>query len=232
MKRMPLLLCPGLLNDQRLWAHQLDGLADLAEMQVADLTGQESIAALANNLLSKAPDRFALAGLSMGGYVAFEILRRAPERVDRLALFNTSARPDTPEATQRRLELLDITKRGGFGKIPRPLLATQLHPDHLDLPHIGLVALAMAETVGALGFIHQQTAIMTRPDSRPGLSAVAVPTLVVGGQQDGLTTPAIMQEIADGIPGARLVLVDHCGHLSPLEQPSVVTALLREWLQS
>lgn len=231
MSLLPLILCPGLLNDAALWAHQTAHLADLAEPTVADLTGADSIAALAEQVLDQAPDRFALAGLSMGGYVAFEILRRAPERVARLALVNTSARDDTPESRERRMQLMDIARRGGFSKLPLQILAGQMHPDNFADEALRGICLGMAERVGAGGFIRQQSAIMGRADSRPGLGAIRCPTLVVGGAQDGLTTPEIMGEIADGIPGAGFTLIEKAGHLTPIEQPAAVTALLRLWLR-
>ena len=232
MTRSPLLLCPGLLNDAQLWRHQLDSLADLADGRVVDMTGADSLGALAVRALAEAPPYFALAGLSMGGYLAFEIMRRAPERVTRLALLDTTARPDAPDATQRRRDLIAIARRGGFSKLPPQLLATQLHPRHLDDPAIRGAALAMAERIGCESFISQQTAIMARPDSRPGLGAITVPTLVICGRQDSLTPPAVMAEIVAGIPSARFVEVEDSGHLTPLEQPVAVSALLRYWLQT
>ncbi len=231
MEKLPLLLCPGLLNDAVLWRHQCDHLADMAAPRVMDLTGEGTIGALAERVLAEAPPRFALAGLSMGGYTAFEILRRAPERVVKLALLNTSARPDSAESAARRHQLMDIARRGGFDKLPRQILEGQLHPARFADAALLAAALGMAERVGAEGFINQQTAILSRPDSRPGLAAIACPTLVIGGAQDSLTTPAIMAEIADGIKGAAFTLIEGAGHLTPLEQPVAVTALLRLWLR-
>lgn len=231
MTKTPLLLCPGLLNDAALWRHQCDSLADVADVAVADLTGADSVAALAGAVLDRAPRRFALAGLSMGGYVAFEIMRQAPERVSRLALFDTRARLDPEESRARRFELIDIARRGGFAKLPPQMLAGQVHPDHVNDPQIAAIVLAMAERIGAEAFIRQQTAILNRPDSLPSLAAIKIPTLVVGGRQDGITPPDILQEIADGITGAKLVIVEDAGHLTPLEQPQAVSALLRYWLQ-
>jgi pimeloyl-ACP methyl ester carboxylesterase len=233
MAAIPLILCPGLLNDGALWAHPVEQLtlAGLARPSVADLGGAESISELATTILATAPERFALAGLSMGGYVAFEIMRRAPERVARLALLNTSARPDSREASERRLTMIDIARKGGFDRLPGQIMATQLHPAALADPAITGAIEAMARRIGAEGFIRQQRAILSRPDSRPDLRRIACPTVVIGGRQDGLTTPEILGEIAAGIPAAKLVLIDHCGHLSPLEQPEAVSAVLACWLQ-
>lgn len=231
MAKTPLVLCPGVLNDAGLWRYQIDSLTDMADCTVADLGCADSMGALADAVLAMAPPRFALAGLSMGGYVSFEILRRAPDRVLRLALLDTSARPDSEESRLRRLDLIGIAKRGGFAKIPGQLMPNLLHPDHLKDERIAGEVLAMAGRVGVDAFIRQQTAVMNRPDSRPSLSAITVPTLVAGGRQDAITTPEITGEIAAGIPGARFVIIEESGHLSPLEQPQTVAALLRYWLQ-
>src|SRR5512145_652794 len=172
-------LLPGLLNDHRLWAHQTAALAPLAECSVADLTLDDSLAAMSARVLAAAPARFALAGMSMGGYVALDILRRAPERVERLALLDTTARPDTPDQTQRRQDAVAIARAGGFDKIMPTMLPLLVHPDHLALERVGGVAKDMARTIGAEAFSRQQNAIMHRPDARPGLPRIACPTLVV-----------------------------------------------------
>lgn len=228
--RQPLLLLPGLLCDQALWAHQVRDLFDIADCRVADLTGADEMRALAEVVLAGAPARFALAGLSMGGYVAFEIMRRAPGRVTRLCLVDTSARPDTPEQRRRREAMLKLAGMGKFRGMSPRLLATQVHPDHVALPEVGGVVLAMTERVGPDAFRRQQAAILSRPDSRPGLAHIRVPTLVIVGADDEQTPPDRSQEIAGQITGATLHVLTHCGHLAPLEQPGAVTALMRAWL--
>lgn len=228
--RQPLCLLPGLLCDRALWAHQIENLSDIADCTVADLTRADSMGALAEAVLARAPDRFALAGLSMGGYVAFEILRRAPERVTRLCLVDTSARPDTMEQRQRREAMLKLARIGKFRGVSPRLLSTQVHPDHVAVPEIGGVVLAMTERVGRDAFCRQQAAILSRPDSRPGLDAISVPTLVIVGADDAQTPPDRSHEIAERVPGAALHILPRCGHLAPLEQPERVTALMREWL--
>ena len=229
--RTPLILLPGLLNDARLWRHQVAELAPLAEIAVADLVGPDTISGLAQRVLAMRSGPFALAGLSMGGYVAFEVMRRAPERVLRLALLDTSARPDTPGQTQRRRGLIELAQKGRFLGVTSRLLPQLLHPDHVRDHAIATTVVQMARAVGREGFLAQQRAIMGRPDSRPGLAQIGCPTLVLGGRQDAVTPPEVMEEIAAGIPGARLVLLDRCGHLSPLEQPEAVTAALAGWLR-
>jgi pimeloyl-ACP methyl ester carboxylesterase len=227
-----LILLPGLLNDARLWSHQKAALSGLAEVRISDLTQDDSMAGLAKRVLADAPQRFALAGLSMGGYVAMEILRQAPERVERLALFDTTARPDTPEQTQRRLDAIALAKAGGFERIMPGMLPLLVHPDHLALERVGGLAKDMALAVGAEAFVRQQTAIMHRPDSRPALNRINCPTLVACGRDDGLTSLDRHEEMAELIPGGTLVVIEQCGHLSAIEQPQAVSALLSYWLQT
>lgn len=226
-----LLLLPGLLCDARLWRDQIAGLADLAEIVVADLTQDDNLGAIAERVLATLPESIpvAIAGLSMGGYVAFEILRRAPHRVARLALMDTSARPDTAEQTRRRRALLALSESGMFKGVTPRLLPQLLHPDHLVGP-LAADVMAMAERVGRDAFHRQQRAILARPDSRPGLAGIAVPTIVVVGEADLLTPPALAEEIAAGIPGARLHRVAQAAHLPTMEQPAQVTRLMRDWL--
>lgn len=227
-----LILLPGLLNDERLWAHQRAALADMATVTVADLTLDDTMGGLAERVLAEAPSRFALAGLSMGGYVAMEIMRRAPERVERLALIDTTARPDMPEQTQRRKDAVALAQAGGFEKIMPSMLPLLVHPDHMALERIGGLAKDMALAVGAEAFARQQKAIMHRPDSRPALNRIACPALVMCGRDDGLTPLDRHQEMAGLIDGAALVVIEQCGHLSAIEQPQAVSAVLRYWLQA
>jgi len=226
-----LILLPGLLTDARLYAHQTTALADIADITVADLSRDDSIGALAERVLGSAPPRFALAGLSMGGYVAMEIMRRAPERVERLALLDTTARADTPEQVERRDAGIALARDGHFDRIMPALLPMLVHPDHLPLPLVGGLAIEMAASLGAEAFIRQQIAIRARIDSRPSLAAIACPTLVLVGAQDQLTPPDRAAEMAEAIGSAKLVTVEHCGHLSTIEQPEAVSSALRSWLR-
>lgn len=227
---LPLVLLPGLLCDAALWAHQRRHLADVAVVSVPDLTGADSVGDLARHVLDTAPPRFALAGLSMGGYVAFEILRQAPERVARLCLVDTTARPDTDEQKERRQGLIRLAKTGKFKGVTPRLLPLLIHPDRMEEDAVAGEVMRMAERVGRDAFCRQQTAILTRPDSRPDLTRIQVPTLVITGREDQLTPPDRGQEMADGIAEAKFALVEQCGHLAPLERPQATTALMRLWL--
>jgi pimeloyl-ACP methyl ester carboxylesterase len=227
--KIPLILLPGLLCDAALWQYQLTALAEFAEPSVADLTVADSIAGMAAGVLAAAPRRFALAGLSMGGYVALEIMRREPERVSRLALLDTSARADTEAMRERRRGLIELAQRGKFKGVTPRLLPLLLHPDHLVPPLTGIVT-GMAERVGQAAFIRQEIAILNRIDSRPSLAAIDVPTIVICGDGDALTPPALAAEIAEGIRGSQLILIEGSGHLATLEQPEPVNRAMIDWL--
>jgi pimeloyl-ACP methyl ester carboxylesterase len=228
--RQPLVLLPGLLCDPRLWAHQSEALSDIADVTVADMTRDDSMAGMARRALDAAPERFALAGLSMGGYVALEIMRQAPERVTRLALLDTGSRADTPEQTTRRRDLISLADRGEFKAVSPRLLPLFIHEGRLEDAALVADIAAMADAVGKEAFLRQQHAIMNRPDSRPELPGIACPTLVLCGRQDVLTPPELSEEMASLIPGADLVMVEACGHLSTMERPDEVNAAMRSWL--
>lgn len=228
-----LVLVPGLLCDERLWRHQAEGLADLAKsIHVPNLTGQNSVQEMARDVLGTVPGRFALAGLSMGGYVALEVVRQAPDRVEALALLDTSARADTPGQTEARLPLIELARTNRFDEVWRMLLPKIVHPDRVEDPEILFAVEGMARAVGAGGFERQERAIIARQDSRGGLPDTSCPTLVLCGRDDALTPPHLHEELAAGIPGARLRQIDHCGHLSTLERPEEVTRAMREWLET
>ena len=226
-----LALLPGLLNDKALWQHQIAPLSETAQPWVADFTSQDSIAAMAAGVLEAMPERFALCGLSMGGYVAFEIMRQAPERVERLALLDTQAREDPPEIRQRRRDMMQLAEKGEFKGVTQRLLPQLVHPDRVEAPEVGGAVLAMAARVGKEAFLRQQMAILGRADSLPTLAQIACPTLVLCGENDLLTPPDRHLEMAAGIADARLVKLPDCGHLPPLERPQDTTAALLQWLQ-
>ena len=227
---MPLVLLPGLLCDYAMWQYQVKFFEGQADCRVAETSLQDSIPAIVHAILETAPPQFALAGLSMGGYVAFELMRQAPERVLKLCLLNTSARPDTPEQSERRRMLLAMSKSGQFkGVTPRllPMLISESRLQDAELTHI---ITSMAERMGREAFRNQQTAILHRIDSVPSLKNIRCPVQVIAGINDTLTPPDVMREIADGIPNARFDVIPDCGHLSPLERPDAVNPLMKRWL--
>ena len=230
MKKASVLLLPGLLEDADAFAHQVAGLAEIADVRVADLTRSETMADLARDALAQAPSReFALAGHSMGGYVALEILRQAPERIRALALLNTNARPDSAESTENRKRLMALAERD-FDAAVATLLDRQLTAAHLADPVITATIAQMAQSVDREAFARQQKAIMGRIDSRPHLAKIRCPTLVVAARDDLIMPLDMLRELAGGIPGAVLRIVEDSGHMATLEQPEAVTQALHRWL--
>lgn len=227
---LPIVLVPGLLASPRLYAEQIPELWRLGPVTVAMHTRVDSMEAMAQDILSSAPARFVLAGLSMGGYICFELLRQAPQRIAKLILLDTSARPDTPEQSAVRRSQIEIARRGGLGELTDTLFPRLVHARRWGDESLRRIVRAMAQEVGVEGFIHQQTAITGRPDSRPDLRAIGCPTLVIVGDGDVLTPPERAEEIANGIPGARLSVIRDSGHLSTLEQPGAVTRSMVEFL--
>jgi pimeloyl-ACP methyl ester carboxylesterase len=229
---LPIVLVPGLLTSPRLYAEQLPALWQRGPVTIAGTTHDNTMAAIAGRILADAPPRFALAGLSMGGYVCFELARQAPDRVARLALLDTSARPDTPEVTRRRHAQIALARGGRFAEVADQQFPLLIHPSRQSDPAVRELVRLMADETGPEAFIRQQQAIMGRVDSRPGLGAIDRPTLVLVGDSDQLTPPELSAEIAGAIPGARLVVVAGSGHLSPVDQPEEVTKALVEWLET
>ena len=230
MARESLVLLPGLLCDAALWAPQVEALADDYEIFVADFTRADTIAGMAEAALALAPERFNLAGLSMGGYVAQEVVRRVPGRLRRLALLDTSARPDTDEQRSRRRGLIELAQKGQFKGVTPRLLPQLIHPARQQDAALTATVMGMAERVGPDAFLRQQKAIMGRVDSRPDLPRIACPALVLCGRDDVLTPLELSREMAEAVPGAELVVVEECGHLSSLERPAEVNAAFRRWL--
>jgi pimeloyl-ACP methyl ester carboxylesterase len=225
-----LILLPGQLCDEALWDSQVRTLSDTALVTVADLTLDDSVGAMAERVLANAPAGFAVCGLSLGGYVAFEIVRREPGRVTHLGLMNSSARADEAHQAELRQRRVTAARIGTFKGVTPHFLPSIISPANAANPAIADVVLAMTERVGRVAFERQQMAAITRPDCRDFLPAIAVPTLVIGGLQDRVTPPALQEEIAAGIPGARLMILENCGHLAPLEQAETVTQAMRDWL--
>lgn len=226
----PLVLVPGLNCTDALFRPQSDVFSTERHVLIVDQTQDDTIAAMAERALAEAPPRFALGGLSMGGYVALAMQRMAPERVTRLALLDTTARPDTEDGTARRRTLMELARTGRFAEVHQALWPRLVHPDrHADAALEAIVRQMMDDT-GVDAFCRQQEAIIARPDSRPLLSAITCPTLVLVGAQDAITPVEMAQEMADAIPGATLMIVPETGHLATLEAPVHVNAALAKWL--
>ncbi|WP_305806346.1 alpha/beta fold hydrolase [Stenotrophomonas sp. YIM B06876] len=229
--RIPLLLLPGLLNDATLWRHQIAGLADIADCRVGDLTGHDSLRAVTQAVLAAAPPRFALAGFSLGGYVAQEILRIAPQRVQRLALLGSSFHADSPERVARRLaQQATVRMAGSFHGFGERLMRSYIDVSRLQDRALVDAVRAMTTRLGAQVFARQSR--IERVDGRAVLRGYRDPLLVVCGQNDVITPPAISREIAAMAAQAQLLVLPHCGHLAPLEQPEAVLQAMRRWLRA
>jgi pimeloyl-ACP methyl ester carboxylesterase len=228
---LPTVLVAGLNCSARLYAEQILVLWQYGPVIVADHRRDDTMAAMARRVLASAPPRFALVGLSMGGYLAFEILRQAAGRVAKLALLDTGARADTPERTAARRPLIALARNGRFAEILDSQYPTLVHRSRHDDAALIAAVRAMNEETGPEAYLRQQAAIISRPDSRPGLAAIACPTLVLVGDSDEPTPPELAEEMADGIPGAKLVVVPECGHLSTLERPEAVNKALVELIE-
>lgn len=228
MSKIPLILIPGLASDYGLWEAQLSDLSDIADMQVGDTLQDDSLHGMAKRILDAAPPQIALAGLSMGGYVALEIMRQAPARISRLALLDTSAREDSEEQIANRHKAIDAVGRLHYLTLSSASVDS-LVADEASEP-VRKAVVDMAMRVGPDIYVRQQKAIMRRCDSRADLVDYDTPTMVIVGQKDQLTPPDIAREMANLIPGAVLREVPGAGHLPPMEKPQAINALLREWL--
>jgi pimeloyl-ACP methyl ester carboxylesterase len=229
---MPILLVPGLVSSSRIFAPVVPALWQFGPVTVANHIRDDSMGAIARRILTEAPQRFALAGHSMGGYIAFEIVRQAPERVARLALINTQARPDTPEAMTRRRGLMARAQSGEFRAVLDELFPGFVHSSRRDDASLRQLVQDMGADVGPEAFIRQMTAVMSRPDSRPTLATIKCPTLVLTGDEDNTIPNSLSVEMADGIHGAKLVILPNCGHLPQPEQPQATSDALAEWLRN
>lgn len=226
----PILLIPGLLCSEEIFAPQLPALWPYGPVTIAQTLAGDTLADMAARILAHAPPRFALVGVSMGGYLAFEILRQAPERVAKLALICTSARPDTPEQTAGRRKMVEQARAVGFERFCALGADALTHPSRKGEPELNAISLRMGRAVGLEAFARQTEAVIGRADSRPLLASIKVPTVIVVGDTDPLTPAALSEEMAAAIPGAKLVIAPTCGHVITLERPEVVNAALVAWL--
>jgi pimeloyl-ACP methyl ester carboxylesterase len=217
------------LTDERLYAAQVAALQPRYECRVYAFRDHDTLGAMAEELLARTPGRFTLAGLSLGGYLSFEIIRLRPERVERLVLMDTTAAADTP--ARRAGRHADISEGGIDALIPE-LPPRWMHPEHAKRPDLVKLMGDMARSIGARGQLNQQLAMMARPDSHGDLARVAVPTLVMCGRQDPVTPVPDHEAMAAKVQGARLEIIEDCGHLSTIEQPEAVNRVLADWLRA
>ena len=227
---IPIVLVPGLNCSARIYANQVPHLWRFGPVTIANHTHGDSLQAIAGSILACAPPHFALVGFSMGGYISLEIMRQAPNRVLRLALLDTSARPDSPAQSERRAERVAMARAGRFSESLDLQYPIVVHESRQNDNELRLQYRTMAEEYGADAFVRHLVASSLRIDSRPYLAAIRCPTLVLVGDSDQLTPPEAADEMVDGIESARLVTVADCGHLSPLERPEAVTDALVAWM--
>lgn len=229
--REPLVLLPGMMCDGRLFAPQIAAFSSERPVTVIPPVGERTMERLAARVLEVAPPVFALAGLSMGGIIAMEMIRQAPGRISRLALLDTNHLPDPPEKAPLRAAQTDRVGRGGL----RAVMRDEMKPNYLaDGPRkaeILALCMDMAEALGPEVFADQSHAIQTRPDQTGTLREVRAPTLVLCGREDRLCPPSRHQTMHDLVPGSALVVIRGAGHLPVLEQPEATNKALREWLR-
>jgi pimeloyl-ACP methyl ester carboxylesterase len=231
-----LLLLPGLLSDQHVWAPVRSRLPAGIDCAVPDYPNERSVGAMAERVLASAPATFALAGHSMGGRVALEIVRRAPERVRRLALLDTGFRPRLQgpagdEERAARLALLALARDQGMRRMAQVWMQPMLHPARLADAALTEAILDMFERHTPAQFAGQIDALLARPDAADLLPRIGCPALVLCGREDAWSPPARHEEMASLLPGSRLAIVERCGHMSPLEEPDAVAKALLEWLR-
>lgn len=225
-------LLPGLLCDAFVWRAQIEALGNAYDVHVADFYGFDSITEMAEAVLSRATSHFALAGHSMGGRVAMEITRLAPERVSRLMLLDTGYRARAPGETEKRQRLVDLANGEGMAALAATWLPPMVHPDRINdtslmVPLSGMVCRATPEI-----FAGQVRALLHRPDATAVLAALECPTTFVCGRQDGWSPVAQHEEMRALVPRADLVVVEEAGHMTTVEQPAAVTAALEAWFSS
>lgn len=225
-----LILLPGLLNDAELWRDQISGLADVARVWVPDLSPYATLHEMAQSVLAEAEPTFAVAGFSMGGYVAQEIARLAPERIERLALLDTSIRVDTPERAAQRRALNKAAARGGtFLGIGQAIMKSYIDASRLDDVELTTRIVDMTQRLGREVFLRQNS--LERQDGEAALKALRVPLLIIVGENDQITPAEGCREMAAAIGCTHLVVIPNAGHMTPMEAPGAVNGALRHWLE-
>jgi len=227
-----LYLLPGLLCDRSLWRHQIETLSLDYDVRVPDFSNDDSMSGFAERVLEDAPKEFSVAALSMGAYVALELWEKAADRIKRLAFLDASPYADMPEHAQFREATITLAKDQGVGEVAETVLPKLIHPSRFNDEELVKLIDAMAHRVGVDGFIQQQTALLNRKDYFTSLKNIDCPVLVIVGRQDAMTPPKVSKLIVEEISNSSLVEIENCGHLSSMEQPEAVSALLRYWMQN
>lgn len=229
---MTLVLLPGLAGDAVMWEAQCAALARW-QPQVTDVHMRHaSIEAMAAALLDEHPGELVLCGASMGGIVAMEAARQAPQRLRGLALLGTIAQPELPEWRQLREAAMRLFAEGRVREVIEPNVAMAFHPDQASNAALARRYVDFVLRAGAGQLIAQNRAVIARPDARAHLPRLRCPVLVLCGDSDQLTPPEFSREIASLVPQAQLVIVPRCGHMLTMEQPEAVNAALAAWLAS
>ena len=226
-----LILIPGMLCNAELYTPQIEFFDARYDVTVADHTGLGDMGEIAERILATAPERFSLAGLSMGGFISFEILRRAPERVERLALLDTAARAPREDQKDQHRFFNAMAEKDGMTPVLDVVVPVCLYPARINDEKLVGAVRSMMEKTGVENFVHQQNAIIERQDARADLGAITCPTVVIVGAEDAVTPPKLSEEIVDGIAGAKLEIIPECGHIATLERPDAVNAVLANWLE-
>lgn len=228
--RRTLYLLPGLLCDSAIWAHQSVALEQDYRVRVPDYTAFDSLGDMAQSVLDAAPERFALAGHSMGGRVALEVFRRAPQRIERLALLDTGTHPRRAGEAEKRRELVDLADRAGMAALAGRWLPPMVHPDRSADPSLMEGLRAMVQRMSPDIFRRQVAALLGRPDATSLLAHIRCPTLIGVGRQDRWSPPAQHEPIAAAVPQAHYLIFEGSGHMAPVEAPQGVTRALRDWM--
>ena len=229
MSKQNLVLIPGLVCDEQVWRHQAEFLSDIAEIIIPPVVKSSTMSGLAEEVLAISAETFAVAGFSMGGYVAMEMYRQAPERISRLALLDTTARDDTKIKAAARISAIQACEDGKFENVIDGMISILLHPVHQQTPLSEIVS-RMAGRVGSEAFVRRHRAMQSRQDSRDLISSCNIPVRAICGRQDAMCSVEEHEEIANLAKYGRLSVIEECGHMTILERPHAATALLRDWL--
>lgn len=229
--KTPVVFLPALLCNAGLFIHQIKTMESECDFYVPDLGLDENVSDAAARVLKRAPERFVLGGISMGGYVALEIMRQAPERVCGLILADTNAHADPEAAREKRLKAIETAREKGIEPLIKPTLLDIIAPEHRSNDVTRHILERMAELTGVDKYVNEQKTIMSRPDSTASIGKIDCPVLVVGGEKDALSPPDALDAMTRLIPRAAHVVIKNAAHLPPLENPAAFTAALRAFIE-